>query len=239
MVQRNRRQSKRKERNEQLFQSLERMAAAQDEDDERDSVPQPADGSEDTSGLRSIEGKLIEEVPDTSRLPRLKRFRFQLLHQWLVHHFTPCKAADVGGGKGLLSYLLSQSGWDVTVIDPFRQPLPVKYQDILTGKRLKIEAGRRVPQIETPFEVEQGAGYDLLIGMHAHGCNARIIDAAAAYGCGFIIFPCCIIGEPLRPPHGVHWLECLADYARLKGRRVQPFRLNFKGQNIGLFGESD
>ncbi|MCJ7700560.1 MAG: hypothetical protein MUO62_03170, partial [Anaerolineales bacterium] len=73
-----------------------------------------------------------------------------------------------------------------------------------------------------------------LIGMHAHGCNAKIIDAAAVYGCGFMLFPCCIIDEPFYPPLGVHWLESLADYALRQGHHIHPFRLNFKGQNIGF-----
>jgi hypothetical protein len=71
--------------------------------------------------------------------------------------------------------------------------------------------------------------------MHAHGCNVKIIDAAAEYGCGFVIFPCCVIDEPFYPPLGVHWLESLAGYAVKSGQVIYPFRLNFKGQNIGLF----
>jgi hypothetical protein len=33
----------------------------------------------------------------------------------------------------------------------------------------------------------------------------------------------------------VHWLESLAAYAVKRGLVIYPFRLNFKGQNIGLF----
>jgi len=33
----------------------------------------------------------------------------------------------------------------------------------------------------------------------------------------------------------VHWLESLADYAVQKGLAVKTVRLNFKGQNIGLY----
>ena len=92
-----------------------------------------------------------------------------------------------------------------------------------------------MPHLPAEFEAQQAAGYDLLIGLHAHGCNARIIDAAALYGCGFVIFPCCVIAEPFYPPLGVHWLESLADYAIRQGQTIRPFRLNFKGQNIGLY----
>ena len=189
----------------------------------------------DTSRLDALMHQPIELFPDSSRLPRLKRFRFQLMHKWLVSEFEPCRAADVGGGKGLLSYLLQQSGWQVTVIDPVIQPLPEKYKDIATNSRVKITAETTVACIQAAFTPALAQEFDLLLAMHAHGCNAAIIDAAAKYGCGFAIFPCCVIGEPFYPPAGVHWLESLADYAVQKGLAVKTVRLNFKGQNIGLY----
>ena len=133
------------------------------------------------------------------------------------------------------SHLLIQSGWEAVVIDPYEQPLPEKYKDIITNARVKIPSGVGIPYLRTPFEPDMARSFDLLIGMHAHGCNVKIIDAAAEYGCGFVIFPCCVIDEPFYPPLGVHWLESLADYAVKKGQELYPFRLNFKGQNIGLF----
>jgi hypothetical protein len=84
--------------------------------------------------------------------------------------------------------------------------------------------------------------YDLLIGIHAHGCNIKIIDASAKFHRSFVLLPCCIIDEPIYPSAGVHWLECLVDYAVQKGFTVHPFRLNFRGQNIGFYstpGEID
>lgn len=207
---------------ERLYQNLETIT----------SVP---DGDEDTGSLTSIQGQAVQMVTDTSRLPRLKRFRFQLLHQWLVCNVAPCKVADIGGGKGLLSYLLICSGWQATVIDPGAQRLPEKYKDILTNTRVNIPLNETVPYIMSEFIPRLAQGYDLLIGLHAHGCNVKIIDAATEYGCGFVIFPCCIINEPFVPPPGIHWLESLAEYAIRKGHTVKPFRINFKGQNIGLY----
>jgi len=215
-----------KQRSDKPFLNLEMMAAGGREADGAD---------EDTSGILAIQGQAVTPYADSSKLPRMKKFRFQLLHQWLVHHLEPCKAADIGGGKGLLGYLLQTSGWEVTVIDPVKQALPDKYKDLVNGARVRIDPGETVPHIQAEFLPEHAAGFDLLIGMHAHGCNVKIIDAAAAYGSGFVIFPCCVIGEPFYPPLGVHWLESLADYALRQGCAVRPFRLNFKGQNIGLY----
>jgi hypothetical protein len=167
-------------------------------------------------------------------LRKMKKFRFQLLHRWLVEHFEPCRVADVAGGKGLLTYLLQKSGWDAVVIDPVNQALPVKYKDIATGKRVRVPPTEKIHRMDRTFEPEIGRHFDLLIGMHAHGCNAKVIDAAAEFGCGFVLFPCCVIDEPFYPPLGVKWLESVVDYAVRRGHTVHPFRLNFKGQNIGL-----
>ena len=170
----------------------------------------------------------------SGELRKMKKFRFQLLHRWLVEHIEPCRVADIGGGKGLLAFLLQQSGWQSTVIDPVNQALPDKYKNISTGKRVRIAATENVPRIDSAFAGEMAQHFDMLVGMHAHGCNAQIIDTAAELGCGFVLFPCCVIDEPFYPPLGVQWLESVTDYAVRKGHTVYPFRLNFKGQNIGL-----
>ena len=215
---------KSKVKSDKLFISLNQIATAGSEHDDSS-----------TANLTSLHGQTIQQVIDSSRTPRMKKFRFQLLHQWLVHNLKSCRAADIGGGKGLLSYLLIQSDWQATVIDPIPQSLPDKYKDISTGKRVKINPSAGVPSITSKFEIHHAAYFDLLIGMHAHGCNVKIIEASQEYGCGFVIFPCCVIDEPFYPPLGVHWLESLADYAIRQGHTIIPFRLNFKGQNIGLY----
>jgi hypothetical protein len=193
-----------------------------------------ASGEDVVLDLSTLAGQPIRAAQDTSKTLRMKKFRFQLLHRFLADTFEPCRAADVGGGKGLLSHLLIQDGWQAVVIDPFDQALPGKFKDTATGQRVKIHPDDAIPRISAPFEVEHAAGFDLLIGLHAHGSNAKIIDAAARYGCGFVLFPCCVIDEPFYPRLGVHWVECLAGYALHRGLAISPFRLNFKGQNIGL-----
>lgn len=169
-------------------------------------------------------------------LRKMKKFRFQLLHQWMVAHLEPCRVADVGGGKGLLTYLLRQSGWPATVIDPVPQALPVKYKDLSTGKQIHVPATATVPRRSEKFSLNLAQDFDLFVALHAHGCNIQLIDAAAQLNRRFIILPCCIIEEPLYPPSGVHWLQYVVDYAVRQSFRVEPFRLNFKGQNIGLYG---
>ncbi|MFZ0545544.1 MAG: hypothetical protein WAM60_08900 [Candidatus Promineifilaceae bacterium] len=227
--------TKRKTRNrtEKLFNSLRDIAKQSEPKDTVDGdFPMSVDSPEAKS--QSF-GATLEEAQESGELVRMKKFRSQLLHQWLIEHFEPCRVADVGGGKGLLTYLLQKSGWEAVVIDPLQQPLPDKYKDISHNKRINIPPTEMVPHINKEFEPAMAQNYDFLIGMHAHASNIKIIDAAAKYHCGFVLLPCCIIDEPIYPAPGVHWLECLADYAVQKGFTVRPFRLNFRGQNIGFY----
>ena len=177
---------------------------------------------------------LLANLPQSQELTKMKKFRFQLLHEWIVANLPQGRVADVGGGKGLLAYLLQQSGWHATVIDPVAQTLPSKYKDFRLNRRMKIGTEERVPRINRPFAPEMADAFDLLVSMHAHGCNVQLIDVAAGSGKPTILLPCCIIDEPLLPAPGQHWIACLVDYALAKNLAVTPFRLNFRGQNIGL-----
>lgn len=168
-------------------------------------------------------------------LPKMKKFRFQLLHQWMTTQLEPCRVADVGGGKGLLAYLLRQSGWSATVIDPINQALPDKYKDLSGNKQVRIPGTESVPRLNRRFEPEMAQDFDLLVAMHAHGCNIQLIDAAARFERDLILLPCCVIHEPILPPPGVHWIQWIVTYTLEKGFAVEPFRLNFKGQNIGIY----
>lgn len=184
---------------------------------------------------KELAGLLPASPPIKRELPKMKKFRFQLLHAWMAEHVAPCRVADVGGGKGLLTYLLQQSGWSGTVIDPIPQDLPAKYKDLNTGRQMRISPTEVVPRIDRAFEATMARDFDLLVAMHAHGCNIQLIDAAAAYDRRLILLPCCVIQEPFLPPPGIHWIQWLVNYATTKGFTVAPFRLNFSGQNIGLY----
>jgi hypothetical protein len=182
---------------------------------------------------------LLANLPESRELTKMKKFRFQLLHEWIITNQPKGRIADVGGGKGLLAYLLQQSEWHATVIDPVHQALPTKYKDFHLNRRVKIGPEESVPRIDQPFAPEMAERFDLLVSMHAHGCNVQLIDVAAASGKPIILLPCCIIDEPLLPTPGQHWIACLVEYALAKNLTVTPFRLNFRGQNIGLYIQAE
>jgi hypothetical protein len=173
------------------------------------------------------------------RIPRRpKKFRFQIIANWLINEFEPCKVADVGGGKGLLSYLLNESGWDSTVIDPFDQQLPHKYKS-LDKKRVKIENRDAVKRETSVFKPEQVKDYDLIIGIHTHGANIQIIEACKEYGKDFLLIPCCVINEPIEKKFGVNWRKSLIGYSIRQGFEMKTVQFNFMGKNIALYSESN
>ena len=229
--------SKRKHKleNEKLFSQIEQSSESTSDDVSETNHSDILISDEALANSLELSGLLRK--PARRELPRMKKFRFQLLHEWILANVDPCRVADIGGGKGLLSYLLQQSGWSSTVIDPVHQELPNKYKDLIQDRQVRIAESERVPRIDEVFAPEMAMNFDLLVAVHAHGCNLQLIDAAAQHNCAFVILPCCVIGEPLLPPPGVHWIQFVVDYAIKQGFAIEPFRLNFKGQNIGVYAQ--
>jgi hypothetical protein len=162
-----------------------------------------------------------------------KKFRSQIVAKWLAENFPKLKAAE-----GLLAYLLNQEGWQATVIDPEYQELPTKYKDPFTKKRVKISREEKVERITSPFEEELGKDFDLLIGLHSHGSNIKIINAAKKYNKDFFLIPCCVIDEPITKMPDINWRESLIEYATSLGLTVKEVKLGFMGKDTALYTNS-
>jgi hypothetical protein len=167
-------------------------------------------------------------------LPKMKKFRFQLLAAWIAERFPPCTVADVGGGKGLLTLLLAEAGFRAEVVDPVDQPLPARYRDLGTGRRVRLGDQAVVARRRVAFGPELGRRYDLLVALHAHGANLAVLEAAAAAGSSCVVLPCCVVDEPAAPRPGQPWFLWLADRARALGLEPEFFALNFRGQHLGF-----
>jgi hypothetical protein len=168
------------------------------------------------------------------QLPKPSKFRFQLLAGWITERFPPCTAADVGGGKGLLTLLLRQAGFAAELVDPVDQPLPSRYRDLGSGRRVRLGAGAAVPRRRARFGAELGRRYDLLVALHAHGANLAVLETAAAAGSSCVVLPCCVVDEPAVPGPGQNWFMWLVGQARELGLAPEFFALNFRGQHLGF-----
>lgn len=169
-------------------------------------------------------------------LRKVKKYRFQLLHAWIVEHFEPCRVADIGGGKGLLTFLLNQNGFQSVVIDPLNQPLPTKYKN-LNKEKFKISEKVSIPRIGAVFQKEMSKDFDLLVGLHSHGSNMKIIKATTEYKKDFILLPCCVIDEPIVLQPNINWFDSLEEYANKLGLKTEQFELNFRGQSKGFYSK--
>lgn len=176
-------------------------------------------------------------MKEKKELRKMKKFRFQLLDEWLAANHLPCRVADIGGGKGILALLLIKRGWDVTIIDPGEIGKAPRYRDPESNQQVKLskEDLNSIPRISKPFEEHMAQDFDLLIGMHSHGSNMKIIKASQDFGKEFIIFPCCVIGEPIVPQQDINWFLSLEEYAKKLGHVIRKVELNFRGQNVGLY----
>jgi hypothetical protein len=167
-------------------------------------------------------------------LPKPKQFRFQLLAGWIAERFPPCTVADVGGGKGLLAWLLNEAGFRAEVVDPVDQPLPSRYRDLASGRRVRLGGDQRVPRRRTRFGPALGRRYDLLVALHAHGSNLAVLDTAAQAHNSCVVLPCCVVEEPSAPGPGQNWFLWLAEHARGLGLQPEFFSLNCSGQHVGF-----
>lgn len=169
------------------------------------------------------------------------KFRFQILHQWLIENYSPTTALDIGGGNGLLAYLLNQSGWQTTVVDPaIDRQVVWKYKDLVSGKQIKLtpEMRNSVPHIESGFTRDMAHPVNLLIGLHAHGSNMAIIQAARDFKKDFVILPCCVIDEPIEKRPGINWLNSLIEYADSLGLNPKTTSLPFVGQSTVIYTQN-
>jgi hypothetical protein len=167
-------------------------------------------------------------------LPRMRKFRFQLLADWIAGRFPPCTVADVGGGKGLLTHLLGQAGFSAEVVDPVDQPLPSRYRDLATGRQVRLGGEVSVARRRVPFRPALGRRYDLLVALHAHGSNLAVLETVAEAGNSCVVLPCCVVEEPAAPPPGENWFRWLAGRAEGLGLEPEYFALNFRGQPVGF-----
>jgi hypothetical protein len=106
-------------------------------------------------------------------------------------------------GKGPLAYLRGQAGFRAEVIDPVDQPLPSRYRDLATGRRVRLDQ-TRVVRRRGPFRPALGRRYDLLVALHAHGSNLAVLDTVAEAGNSCVVLPCCVVDEPAAPGPGQH-----------------------------------
>jgi hypothetical protein len=136
---------------------------------------------------------------------------------------------------------LKQYGFDSIVVDPAYQELPNKLRkdayDKKQGRFLLSEEERKsIEHINDVFKPEMVKDFDLIVGLHAHGCMYHTIEQCASLDKKFVLLPCCVVDEPIEKPHGINWKDFIAGLAKdIHKDKTQVTNLDFVGNNLTIF----
>ncbi len=146
--------------------------------------------------------------------------RFDVVADFVIENFggTFKYIADVAGGKGILTRILSKRGnFTCELIDP--RPICIK----------GINHRREI------FRAEMAEYYDLLIGLHPDEALPELIKAALIRP--VVLIPCCNFWDDQKRGHK-ELLEIIEEFYLNSSVRCKRFVLNFKGpKNIALVSE--
>lgn len=172
---------------------------------------------------------------------RPKKFRFHITAKFIADNFERCRVLDVGGGKGVLSFLLNQYGFESIVVDPTYQELPNKLRKDAYDKKegrhlLTREQQKSIFHINDIFRPEMVQDFDLIVGLHAHGCMYHTLEQCAILDKSFALLPCCVVDEPIEKPVGINWKDYVSSLATdIHGNNAEKTNLDFVGNNLTIF----
>jgi hypothetical protein len=146
--------------------------------------------------------------------------RFEVVADFIAKRFSR-KAhyiADVAGGKGILTRLLSKKkNFECDLIDP---------------RRTVLKSIDHRPQ---KFDVDVADYYDLLVGLHPDGALRELGEAALIRP--VVMIPCCNFWYDQRRGQR-ELLEAIEDFYREHSVRFERVVLDFKGpKNIAIVSE--
>ncbi len=146
--------------------------------------------------------------------------RFEILADFITERYgrSVNAIADVAGGKGVLTRLLTKKmNFACELIDP---------------RRTVLKGIDHRPEL---FEPEMADYYDLLVGLHPDGALRQMGEAALIRPA--IIVPCCNFWDTERRGQ-TELLEAIEDFYRQHGVRFERRQLGFKGpKNTAIVSE--
>lgn len=146
--------------------------------------------------------------------------RFKVLADFIATHYRNSvqSIADVAGGKGILTRLLTKKkNFACELIDPRRTVL----------KGIEHRAAQ--------FEPDMADYYDLLVGLHPDGALRQLGEAALIRPA--VIIPCCNFWDTQRRGQ-YELLTAMEDFYREHAIRFERVELGFRGpKNIAIVSE--
>lgn len=141
------------------------------------------------------------------------------------------KVADVGGGRGDVSFFLHELGHDATIIDSRAARLPRWIKRSL--RRESVKQGRLVelPRVVGKVQDTDLQAFDLIVGLHPDEATEHIVRTAIKYNKEFAVVPCCVF-----PIDGVkRSKENWRDYLISLSKDIVTTTLPIRGENLVLY----
>jgi hypothetical protein len=146
--------------------------------------------------------------------------RFEIIAEYVYRRFgnTVRYIADVAGGQGLLSRILSKKfNYKAEVVDP-------------RGYTLK-----GVPSKQCEYRPDMAQYYDLIIGLHPDGATRAVAESAVYRP--VLLVPCCNEWDKTRKLGSRELVQAVVDYFDGLGVPNETITFGFKGpKNIGILG---
>jgi hypothetical protein len=146
--------------------------------------------------------------------------RFCVVAEYVEKNFPDVKyIADVAGGKGYLSRILSRKNYDCELIE------------------LREKVVKGVKHRKEHFRADMADYYDLLIGLHPDGATRELAKAASIRP--VILIPCCNFWDDKK--RGLKdLLEAIKDFYRQNSIYYHEHKFDFKGpMNVALVSLPD
>ena len=151
--------------------------------------------------------------------------RFEILADFVQRNFPPpLKIADVAGGQGYLGFILTQKGYDCTVIDPRKTDLSKK------ERQLSRRKGIHFKRIRSKFNAGMAEEFDLIIGLHPDEATEEICQAAKIKP--VILIPCCKYWNGIENHGSLSMAETIRTFFKKNKIDWWETQLRMNGKNL-------
>ena len=160
--------------------------------------------------------------------------RFRAFVEFIVEYFPRADSvADIGGGKGTLSFFLRELGVRSTIID-VRDANHSGWVYRALRKR-SIKAGRllEIPRIVAAVQDIDLSAFDLVVGLHPDEATEHIVRAANQHHIPFAVVPCCVFPIDKIKRSREDWMTYLTTLTP----NTSEYELPIEGANKVLYHE--
>ena len=162
--------------------------------------------------------------------------RFHIFAEFIHYSFPDASTvADVGGGRGILSFLLNEFVKHSTIIDPRPATFPRWIHRRLRKKARRTGTVSIIERVHQNVESVDLSRFDLTVALHPDEATEPTLRYAIKHNINLAIVPCCVFpldGYKRSVPEWMNYLLSIAP-------DVKKHQLPFSGANTVLWRTSN